>query len=136
MLGENIVPDEKGKVVGARVLPGVGQGPNGLELTFQSTGTILGAKFANTGTVVSRPKAENTLSAEGQGIAMLEEGGMVSWTFQGISIPGAGGAGRFRGMTMFQSAPAKLSRLVGMCAVVEGETDATQNISVKLWEWK
>jgi hypothetical protein len=136
MLGENIVPDEKGKVIGARVLPGAGQGPNQLELTFQTTGTILGMKFANTGTVVSRPKAENALLAEGQGIAMLEEGGMVSWTFHGVGIPGAGGAASFRGMTMFQSAPAKLSRLVGMCAVVEGETDASQNMSVKLWEWR
>jgi hypothetical protein len=39
-------------------------------------------------------------------------------------------------MVTFQSAPPKLSRLVGMCVVVESETDANQNISAKLWEWK
>jgi hypothetical protein len=88
MLGENIIPDEKGKVTGLRVLPGDGQGPNRLELTFQTTGTILGTSVANTGTVVSTPKAEAVLSAEGQGIAMTQDGGMLPWKFHGVGIPG------------------------------------------------
>ena len=60
MLGENIVPDERGKVTGIRALPAEVQGPR-TELTFQTKGKILGIEFSNLGTIQSSPKPGGVL---------------------------------------------------------------------------
>src|SRR2546423_971824 len=98
-LGEQIVPDEQGKVTGVRVLPAEGSGLNRLELTFQTQGTILGVSFANIGTIVSTLTPAGGFLAQGNGLALTQDGEPVSWTFQGVGRPtGPNLAGSFRGM--------------------------------------
>lgn len=137
MLGEQVIHGERGKVIGTRVLPSVpGQGPK-MELTFQSTGKILGMDFNNTGTVQSVPKSEGVLAAEGQGVVMTNDGGMARWTFQGITKPsGPGMAASFRGSVFFHTSSPKLARLNSMCVVVAAQVDENGNMSAELWEWK
>jgi hypothetical protein len=135
-LGEQIIPDERGKVVGVRVLPADGPGMNPIEITFQTQGTILGVGFANTGTVVSVPTEAGTLWGQGQGMAMTQDGEPISWTFQGLAtVTGPNMAGRFRGSVIFQTPSSKLARLNSLCAVVEAEVDGQQQMTAKLWEW-
>lgn len=137
MLGEQVIHGERGKIIGTRVLPSApGQGPK-MELTFQSTGKILGMDFNNTGTVQSVPKSDGVLSSEGQGVVMTNDGGMATWTFQGVAKPtGPGMAARFHGSVFFHTSSPKLGRLNSMCVVVAAEVDGNGNMSAELWEWK
>lgn len=135
MLGDQIIPDERGKVIGVRVLPPEGRGPR-IELTFQTTGTILGVKFANTGTVTSETRPSGILHAEGQGVALTEDGQPIVWTFHGLGKPsGPGLAARFTGSVRFETPAPRLAALNHTCAVVEAETDAEQRMTAKLWAW-
>ena len=107
-----------------------------MELTFQYTGTILGA-FNNTGTVRSIPKSEGVLSAEGQGVVMTKDGGMASWTFQGVVNPtGLNMAASFTGGVFFLTSSQKLARLNSMCVVGSANLDESGGMSAELWEWK
>ena len=138
MLGEQIIHDERGKIIGTRVLPSKpGQGPK-MEQTFQTTGKILGIDFNNTGTLLSIPKSEGVFYVEGQGVLMIEGGEMATWTTQGVGKPtGSGMAAALRGSVFFQTSSTKLSRLNSMCVVVEADIDESgNNMSAKLWEWK
>ena len=136
-LGEQIIPDERGKIIGTRILPSApGQGPN-MEITFQSTGTILGQAFNNTGTIDSIPKSGGVLSGEGQGVIMVGDGEMATWTFQGVVTPtGPGMAASFSGMVMFDTSSPKLTSLNSMCVVVSAGVDGDGNMNAQLWEWK
>jgi hypothetical protein len=135
MLGRQIVPDELGKVIGARVLPAEGGGPR-LELTFQTSLTVLGVRAHNTGTVTSTALPTGVMHADGQGIAMGEGGEMVAWTFNGVGHPtGPGMAATFSGIVRFTTAAPNLAELNGICAVVSAATDAEQTMRAELWEW-
>lgn len=108
-----------------------------MEITFQSSGKILGMEFNNTGTIQSIPKSEGVLQAEGQGVVMTNDGGVASWTFQGLVKPkGPGMAADFRGSVFFQTSSESLERLNSMFVVVAAETDGNSNLSAQLWEWK
>lgn len=137
MLGEQIIHDERGKIIGTRVLPSQpGQGPK-MELTFQTTGKILGMDFNNIGTLQSVPKSEGVLYFEGQGVVTTEDGEMAPWTTQGVGKPtGPGMAATLRGTVFFQTSSPKLARLNSMCVVVAAEVDGSGNMSAELWEWK
>ncbi len=137
MLGEQIIHDERGKIIGTRVLPSQpGQGPK-MELTFQTTGKVLGMDFNNTGTLQSVPKSEGVLYFEGQGVVTTKDGEMASWTTQGVGKPtGPGMAASLRGTVFFQTSSQKLARLNSMCVVVAAEVDGSGNMSAELWEWK
>ncbi len=136
MLGEQIIPDEQGKIIGTRVLPSKpGQGPK-MEMTFQTTGKILGMDFNNIGTIRSAPKSEGSLYFKGQGVVTTQGGDMASWTTQGVGKPTGPGAADIRGIVLFETSSESLARLNGMCVVVEAETDGSGNLSAKLWEWK
>ncbi len=137
MLGEQIIHDERGKVVGTRVLPSqLGQGPK-MELTFQTTGKVLGMDFNNTGTLVSVPKSEGVLYVEGQGVVMTKDGGAATWTTQGVGQPtGPNMAASIRGTVLFETSSPKLARLNSMCVVVAAEVSESGDMSAELWEWK
>lgn len=136
MLGRQIIPDERGKMIGTRVLPSEGQGPC-IEFTFQSSGTVLGVPFTNTGTVVSIARPGGALHSDGQGIALTKDGEPIAWTFHGIGLPtGPGLASKIRGIVRFETGSQRLAELNQLCAIVEAETDAEQRMTAQLWEWR
>jgi hypothetical protein len=136
MLGDVSIAEERGKTSPPRVLPNPAAGPNVIESSFQSHGTIMGQQMTNTGTVTATPMPAGLLSSEGRGIAFTNDGGMISWTFSGVARPtGPDGAMSVRGQVLFQSAPPDLSALLGTCGLVEAEIDSEQNFAARMWSW-
>lgn len=108
-----------------------------LELTFQTSLTMLGVPMQNAGTVTSTAPPAGAVHADGQGIAMGCGGEVVVCTFSGVGRPtGPGMAAKFSGVVRFTTAAPNLSELNALCAVVSTETDGEQTMRAQLWEWQ
>ena len=135
MLGEQI-GEETGQITGMRVLPDEGAGSK-VELSYQSSGSLLGAHMGDMGTYVSVSRPDGTLFGDGQGIVMTDDGQMATWRGQGVGrFTGHGMAAVWRGAIFFQTASERLARLNGIAVVFEFETDENGKIANKLFEWK
>ena len=134
MLGE-LLGEEKGKIMGSRVLPTKGMGHR-VEVSFRASGKILGVDCSDMGTYWSVMKPGGVLYGEGQGIIMTKDGDGVSWVGAGTGRFKPGGGVSWRGAVYYETASAKLARLNGMAVVYEHESDANDNITTKYWEWK
>src|SRR5262245_56085995 len=117
MLGE-LIGEEKGKVTNTRVLEATASGPK-VEVSFRSTGKILGIESRNMGSYWSAVQPGGFLYGEGQGITMTKDGDMVSWRGQGTGRLKPGGGAAYRGALHFHGATGKLARLDGTCGVFE-----------------
>lgn len=134
MLGE-LLGEEKGKIVGHRVVRSKGQGM-AVEVTFRANGKILGTECNDLGTYWSVMKGGGFLYGEGQGIIMTKDGDNISWVGQGTGRFKPGGGLSWRGAVYYETASQKLARLNGAAIVYEHETDANDNCVTKFWEWK
>ena len=135
MLSEQI-GEETGQITGVRVLPDEGAGSK-VELSYQSSGTLLDAHMSDMGTYVSVSRPDGTLFGDGQGIVMTDDGQMATWRGQGVGrFTGHGMAASWRGAIFFQTASERLARLNGIAVVFEFETDENGKIANKLFEWK
>ncbi len=135
MLGEKVA-EFRGNVTGQRFLPSNESG-SVVEVSVQTSGTILGAEatFMATYDVVIRP--DGTLDGQGQGVIMTPEGDMVTVTGQGAGrFTGNGSANSFRGAIFFHTASEKLARLNGMATAFEWDVDENGKLEADLWEWK
>jgi hypothetical protein len=61
---------------------------------------------------------------------------MATWIGQGTGKFKPGGGVSYRGALHFRAATGALAKLAGTVAVFEYETDAHDNTSAKMWEWK
>ena len=135
MLGEQI-GEETGQITGIRVLPDEGAGPK-VEVSFQQSGTLLGAQVSDMGTYISVTRPDGTLFGDGQGVIMTDDGQMAAWRGQGVGrFTGHGTAVSYRGAIYFQTASERLSRLNGIAVVFEYETDESGKTAAKSYEWK
>lgn len=135
MLGEQI-GQETGQITGMRVLPGDGGGVK-VEVSFQSSGTLLGMQGSNIGTYVSVTRPDGSLSGEGQGVVMTGDGETASWHGHGVGrFTGHGTAVSWRGAIFFLTASERLARLNGIAGVFEFETDESGKSENKTYEWK
>ena len=135
MLGEQI-GEETGQITAMRVLPAEGAGPK-VEVSFQSSGTLLGARVNDMGTYISVTRPDGTLFGDGQGIAMTEDGEVATWRGAGVGrFTGQGGAVSWRGAIYFQSTSERLARLNGIAVVFEFETDQSGKVEAKSFEWR
>lgn len=132
MLGD-LLGEEQGKVTTFRVLST--EGPK-VEVSFRGGGKILGVDTMNMGTYWSVVRPGGTLYGEGQGVVMTKDGEMATWSGNGVGKFKPGGGVSWRGGIYYQTASQKLSRLNGIAAIFEHETDANDNVSSKIWEWK
>jgi len=131
MLGDQIA-EETGKVTSFRVVDATG--PKA-EVSIQTKGTILGTAYQGRTTYTSQVQAGGFLFGEGQGVYMTGDG-MAAWKGQGTGRFKPGGGVSYRGSIHFLSAAGKLANLAGMVGVFEHSTDANDNVTSKLWEWK
>ena len=77
-----------------------------MEVTFQSTGTILGIDIKTTVTYTSIMRPDGTLFGEGQAIVLGNNSEMATWNGQGVSTIKKDGSASYRGAIYFQiSAP-------------------------------
>jgi hypothetical protein len=135
MLGEQI-GEETGQVTGMRVLPYEGHGAK-VEVSFQQTGTLLGAHVNAMGSYISVTRPDGTLFADGQGVAITEDGEIATWRGQGVGrFTGGGGAVSYRGAIYYETTSERLARLNGIAVVFEYETDESGKIVAKAYEWK
>ncbi|MBI1955146.1 MAG: hypothetical protein HYS38_02020 [Acidobacteria bacterium] len=134
MLGEAL-GEERGKITGHRVVRSGAGGPR-VEVTFQCTGKLLGMESSDIGTYWSAMRPGGFLYGEGQGIIMTKDGDTVIWVGQGTGRFKTGGGMSWRGAVYYETASPKLARLNGAAVVFEHETDANDNVTTKLWEWK
>jgi hypothetical protein len=135
MLGEQI-GEETGQITGMRVLPDEGAGAK-VEVSFQQSGTLLGAHISDMGTYVSVTRPDGTLFGDGQGVIMTDQGEMAAWRGQGVGrFTGHGTAVAYRGAIYFQTTSERLSRLNGIAVVFEYETDESGKTAAKSYEWK
>jgi hypothetical protein len=134
MLG-NQIGDETGQITGMRVLPD--EGGAKVEISYQSSGTLLGVHENNMGTYVSSRRPDGTLFGEGQGVVMTEHGDMIEWRGQGVGrFTGRGSGVSWRGAIYFQTSSERLARLNGTVGVYEYESDETGKAENKTYEWK
>ena len=135
MLGEQIGEDT-GQITGMRVLPDEGAGPK-VEVSFQTSGTILGIHESNMGTYLLTARPDGTTFSEGQGIITTDDGEVVTWRGQGVGRPtGHGMATSARGAVYAQTTSERLARLNGIAGVFEFESDESGKVAGKTWEWK
>ena len=134
MLGEQI-GEVTGQITGMRVLPDEGNGAK-VEVSFQQSGTLLGAHVSDMGTYISVTRPDGTLFGDGQGVTMTDEGEAATWRGQGVGrFTGHGMAVSYRGAIYYQTTSQRLARLNGIAVVFEYETDESGKASSKAYEW-
>src|SRR5437879_6266769 len=131
MLGDQIA-EETGKVTGFRVLSAAG--PK-VEVSIRTTGKILGTDYQGRTTYWSEIQPGGFLYGEGQGLYMTGDG-MAVWKGQGTGKLNPGGGASYRGAIHFATATGKLAKLAGTVGVFEHSSDANDNVTSKVWEWK
>src|SRR5207342_3389820 len=108
MLGEQI-GEETGKVMARRVLSI--EGGTKVEVSFQSTGKILGVATRGTVTYCAGIRPDGSLYGEAQGLIVGAGGERATFRAQGVGKLLDGGAVSYRGAQYFYSDSPKLSRL-------------------------
>lgn len=135
MLGEQI-GEETGQTTGIRVLPDEGHGAK-VEVSFQQSGTLLGAHVNDMGTYITVTRPDGTLFGDGQGVTMTEDGEVATWRGQGVGrFTGRGGGVSYRGAIYYQTNSERLARLNGIAVVFEYESDESGKTAAKSYEWK
>ena len=133
MLGE-MIGEARGKRTGRRVLSVAGGFT--VEVSFESTGKLLGIDIMEVGTYWSESRPDGTLYGEGQGVIIGADGNNATWRGQGVGKFVGGGAVSYRGAVYYSTSSPKLARLNDVAAVFEFDVDAEGNTYSKLWEWK
>ena len=131
MLGEQI-GEETGKVTGMRIVDA--KGPT-VEVSVHTHGKILGNDYQGRTTYTSEIQPGGFIFGEGQGV-YLTGAGIAVWKGQGTGKLNPGGGATYRGAIHYVSATGNLAKLAGTVAVFEYSTDANDNSSAKMWEWK
>jgi hypothetical protein len=135
MLGEKL-GEEHGKVTSRRVLPGDDYRYIKMEITFETTGTLLGQSGTNIGTYTVFERVPGQIYGEGQGIFMTSDGQGAIWNGHGVGQPTEDGMGiAFASSVAFQTDSEKLKRLNEVLVIVEHTTDDAGNAHSQLYAW-
>ena len=134
MLGEKI-GETSGKITSQRVLRTLGGDPK-METSFQASGSILGTDIKETGTYCTVVRPDGTLYGEGQGVMILKDGKMATWTGHGVGAMKKAGTASYRGAVYYQTMPPRWSRLNKVAVVFEYAVDAEGNTRSDFSEWK
>ncbi len=132
MLGD-LIGEETGKVLVICVLDSA---PLKAEVSIHTKGKLLGNDYQGRATYTSTMQAGGFLYGEGHGAYLAAGGDVATWIGQGTGKMKPGGGASYRGALHFGTATGKLAKLAGTVAVFEYETDASDNTTGKIWEWK
>ena len=132
MIGE-MIAETKGKRTVRRV---TSVEPPTAEVSFESTGVVLGFATNGMGTYTSIVRADGSIHGTGQGLDMTDDGDSVTWTGTGVGKFGPGGSVSYRGMLFFRTASQKLAALNNACGAFEFEVAADGTTASKIWQWK
>ena len=133
MLGD-LIYEAKGKVTGRRVLDT--EGPT-IEGSYQAQGKLKGIDVTEMGTFSSTMRPGGALYGEDKAVVMTRDGDIASANPKGIGRFTAQGGISYRGCALYNAnATGKLSFLSNAVMVVDVEIDASDNMTIKAWEWK
>jgi hypothetical protein len=139
MLGEQFY-EQKGKIIGHRVLDVNGEEGPKIESTFSADVKVKGTISVNElGTYWSILKPGGILHGQGQGVytARDESGEMASWTGYGVGHITGSGRVSYRGSLFYRTnSTGKLAFLNNLVGVFEFDVDESGNTIGKVWEWK
>jgi hypothetical protein len=107
-----------------------------VEVSFESTGKILGIEAHTIATYWSEGRPDGSLYGEGEAVVITQDGETATWKGQGVGKLLADGTVSYRGAVYYSTASRKLARLNTVAAVFEFEADANGNTTEKSWEWK
>jgi hypothetical protein len=127
-----LVMEQRGRITSTRVLS-----DGKVEVSFQSSGTLLGVDHTSITTYLAEARPDGTLYGEGQGVWTTKEGDVAS--FKGAAVgrrTGRGLGASYRGAVYAWTASPKLARLNSVALVFENEVDENGNTVGKVWEWK
>ena len=116
------IGEVRGQTIGTRVLPDIGTGPR-MEITDHGVGTLLGVGITSTVTYIGTLRPNGTISGQGDGIVMTEDG--ESATFRGVGVGNfvRPGVTSWRGNLFYETTSARLSQLNGAAVPFEYEVD-------------
>ncbi len=135
MLGEKI-GEERGRVTSRRILEGQDYRYVRMEISFESTATILGHTGVNIGTYTIFDRIPGQIYGEGRGL-FVAPGGEGIWNGHGIGrMTGDGMGMAFAASVAFQTNSEKLARLNAVLVLVEHQVDNDGNVHSTLFEWK
>lgn len=134
-LGEQLGHDT-GQVTGTRVLPPTERHEPCVEVSFEARGRLLDEDVIDIGTYVSVQGADGVLRGEGQGCTTTSRGETALWKGQGVGRLQENGTSSFRGAVFYETTSEKFSRLNGVAAVFEYDTDESGKTESKIYEWK
>ena len=135
MLGEQI-GELQGKITGARLLPSEEVGWSTREISFRSTGNLLGLPVTFYSTYIANLKPDGTLTGRSQCVVEASNGEFASATGSGVAKFNEKGGISWRGVLYHQSSGQTLSRLNAVAVVYEYDLEGQENVEVRLWEWK
>ncbi|MBB4979752.1 MULTISPECIES: hypothetical protein [Streptomyces] len=124
-----------GEMTGMRVLSTDG-GHAVVETSFRGTSTLLGADMKDMGTYESVSRPDGTLFGEGHGVSMTRAGDTVTWHGSGVGRFTESGGVSWRGALFYETASTEFTRLNGIAALFEFETEESGKVSGTLYEWK
>ena len=99
MLGEKI-GEISGKIIMQRVLPNLGGDPK-METSFQATGSVLDTNVSDTGTYWTVLRTDGTQYGEDQGVMIIRDGEMVTWTGHGVGVRNTDGTATYPRRALF-----------------------------------
>ena len=104
-----------------------------METSFQANGSILGTDVKETGTYWTVVRPDGTHYGEGQGVMILKDGKMATWTGHGVGTMKKDGTASYRGAVYYQTSPPRWARLNKVAVVFEYEVDAEGNTRSEFW---
>ena len=134
MLGQKI-GEESGRVTGRRILEGGDYRYVKMEVTFETTATILGRPGVNMGTYTVFERVPGQLYGEGRGIFIANDGESAIWNGHGVGHATDGMGLALAASVAFQASEG-LAALNGVLTLVEHATDGDGNARSTLYEWK
>ncbi len=134
MLGKEI-GHEIGQQTNVRVLPDPAGGVS-MEVSYQSSGTLLDVQTQDVGTYDSIIEPDGTIRGSGRGVTMGDDGEMATWEATGVGRHLEDGTTSYRGSLSYRSTTPVFSQLHGKCAVFEFSADPGGKVEGRLWLWE
>jgi hypothetical protein len=134
MLGEQL-GTSSGKITGTRILST--DGPNTrVEVSFQGSGTLLGASITDMGTYEQIVRPDGVLYGEGKVIMLTASGDMLPWSGFGVGLPtGPAPAASFGVCGAFNATTERFPQLTRVTTAIEYEVTADGSYEWTAWEW-
>ena len=134
MFGEKL-GDVRGQNITTRILPDIGTGPR-MEITDQASGTLCGVHVTSTVTYVGTLRANGTISGEGTGVVMTEDGESATFRGAGVATFTRPGATQWTGALFYETTSQKLSQLNGIAVPFEYSVDEGGKSEAQFYAWK